>query len=154
MKFNKITLATVFTLSLTLSGCVRMIIPTSETALVNTGVQSQMTINTDSITAYSKLKHFMENCVVYYRPDGYVTIKSNLNRENQTATLIGQSNFDTYLFKAEILPISDKSSTLIFTQATPKIGIKPKIEKVNKTLETYKQVAEQYQRGMACNALK
>lgn len=153
MKFNKVALATAFTLTLsfTLSGCVRMILPTSETALINTGTQSKITVNTDSITAYSKLKHFMDNCIAYKSPNGFLDVKANLDRDNQKATLIGQSNFDTYVFKVEILPISDKSATLIFTQAKPKIGVQPKVEK---TLETYKRVAEQYQRGMTCNSLK
>lgn len=145
--YKSIKLAIVFFSLLSVSGCIRMILPTSEAELVNKGQSIEIVADTDFITAFSRLKPYAQKCIAYYTPNGFVDVTSNLDRNNSTATLTGHSNFGTYTFHTILTPTHDGKTTIKFINSKSLTNAQ---KFLNSRAKTFQWVAENYTEGDSC----
>lgn len=115
-------------LMMTLQGCVRMISPTSEAELlrksVNGGVVTDLEI--DYVQAYANLKQAYKRCVEHSDANGYLSVNSNLDRDNKIGTFVGNLPYGAILFKTT-LEATGENSTRITYYATRLSGLNQKI---------------------------
>ncbi|WP_180144727.1 hypothetical protein [Acinetobacter sp. YH12052] len=99
---------------LLLQGCVRMMLPTSETELVTKSINGggSVEVPLDYVQSYANLKQAYGKCVEYRTYNDYLKVEANLDRENNIGTFYGRPPYGTYIFKTTITPIDSTSSKL------------------------------------------
>lgn len=146
--YKKAIMITTLLLTTIISGCVRLILPTSESQLLAQGKSSTVIANTDVVTAFSKLKYYTQKCVAYRHNDGsYVQMTSHLDREQSTANLTANVNFGTYLFKITLVAMDENKTKITYTHAKSMLMSQKLIESI---AQKYKLQAETYNQGDKC----
>lgn len=105
-----------------LTGCVRAILPTSETELIGNARHVSTEVNLDVVSSYANLKRYMNECLEYRNQSGFQVINANLDREKNRAAFIGKSNFDTYTFKVSLEPLDNEKTKITYFSPKKKIG--------------------------------
>ena len=107
---------TVIFILVSLQGCVRLIMPTSDTELmarsINGGINTTIDIN--YIQAYSNLKDAYNKCVAFQQGMEYLLINSNLDREKGVATFYGELPWGAYMFKTTLEPVGENLTKLTY----------------------------------------
>ncbi|MCG3857999.1 hypothetical protein [Psychrobacter sp. Ps2] len=109
-------------LSTYLTGCVRAILPTSETELTTNARVVSTEVELDIVSSYANLKKYMSKCFEYRNQNGYQVIDANLDREQNKAYFIGKSNFDTYTFKVLLESVGNEQTKITYFSPKKKIG--------------------------------
>lgn len=105
-----------------LTGCVRAILPTSETELIGNARKVSTDVDIDVVSSYANLKRYMNKCLEYRNQNGFQVINANLDREKNRADFIGKSNFDTYTFKLSLEPVDNQTTKITYFSPKKKIG--------------------------------
>lgn len=132
--------------SLSVFGCASIALPKSESELVNGGQSVKVVAETDFVTAFSRLKPYVQKKCV-----SPALASSNLDRERSKATLIGRSDFGGLIFRLVLTPTDDGKTQIHYTYVNTMVG-------TQKTLNTqaarYKWAAENYQQGDRCDTAR
>ena len=99
---------------LLLQGCVRMMLPTSETELITKSINGggSVEVPLDYVQSYANLKQAYSKCMEYRTYNDYLNVEANLDRENNIGTFYGRPPYGTYIFKTTITPIDSNTSKL------------------------------------------
>lgn len=100
------------------TGCVRMMLPTSESQLIQQSVGGGYTteLNMDYIQVYANLKRAYDKCVAYKSPVpndmSYIAVDGQLERDKHQATIEAKANYGTYVSKVNLKEIQDGKTLL------------------------------------------
>ena len=99
---------------LTLQGCVRMMLPTSDVELVTKSINDggSVEVPLDYVQSYANLKQAYIKCMEYRTLNDSLKIDAYLDRENSIGTFYGRPPYGTYIFKTTITPINSNTSKL------------------------------------------
>ncbi|WP_336944274.1 hypothetical protein [Acinetobacter modestus] len=103
---------------LVFSGCVRMMLPTSETQLIQQSVDGghKIELEMNYVDVYANLKRAYDKCVAYrsHIPNdtSYIVINSQLERDKHQATIEAKANYGTYVSKVNLKEIQDGKTLL------------------------------------------
>lgn len=97
-----------------LQGCVKMILPTSESELISKSIGKGGSIDVPLgyVDAYANLKQAYLRCEQVKTANSYVLVDANLDREKNLAIFFGKAPYGTYLFKTTITPSDANNSNL------------------------------------------
>lgn len=111
---------------ISMTGCVRALLPTSDAELVtkavNQGYKAEIDIN--YVDAYANLKQAYATCLAYvsYVPNdlSYISIDSKLDRDLKEGIIYANSNYNTYLSKVILKENSANKTNLTLYLAKSK----------------------------------
>lgn len=124
-KYIALSMVSISTLSLT--GCVRALLPTSDAELVtkavNQGYQAELDIN--YVDAYANLKQAYTTCIAYVsrmsNDMSYISVDSKLDRDSKQGLIYANSNYNTYLSKVILKESSENKTSLTLYLAKSKL---------------------------------
>ncbi|MEG1696175.1 MAG: hypothetical protein RR282_03620 [Acinetobacter sp.] len=100
------------------SGCVRMMLPTSETQLIQQSVDGghKIELEMNYVDAYANLKRAYDKCVAYRsrvpNDTSYIVIDGQLERDKHQATIEAKANYGTYVSKVNLKELQDGKTLL------------------------------------------
>ncbi len=125
---NKTAWLLAASLVLSTTGCVRMIMPTSIEQLEQRAFEGkrETVIDVNYVEAYRNLKRYYDKCIndrhSYNNPSW---VKSELNREADTASFTSTLPYNTYVFQMNLTAQGENQTQVRFIRAKPKVSIAP-----------------------------
>lgn len=97
-----------------LQGCVKMVLPTSESELISKSIGKGGSIDVplEYVEAYANLKQAYLRCEQIKTANSYLSVDANLDRQNNIGVFYGKAPYGTYMFKATITPTDANNSKL------------------------------------------
>lgn len=148
MKINTLlSISPVFILNFALAGCTAMMLPSSDNKMIETGKTTEFIVNADSITAYSRIKTFTQQCPNFglNAIGPYIAHQFNLDRENSQGEIRGTIEGRPF-YKIIITPHTKNSAKISMTRA--KFMSAERI--INNNQRYYQNIAENYRIGLGC----
>lgn len=99
---------------LLLQGCVKMVLPTSESELVSKSIGKGGSIDVplEYVEAYANLKQAYLRCEQVKTANSSLLVDANLDRQNNIGIFYGKAPYGTYMFKTTITPVDANNSKL------------------------------------------